>query len=43
MEKKPLWYRWDDHDLLIQVRVQPRASRDEFAEVQALANLVIYL
>ena len=26
------WYRWDGDDLLIRVRVQPRASCDEFAE-----------
>ncbi len=24
-----LWYRWDGADLLITLRVQPRASRDE--------------
>lgn len=28
------WYRWEGADLILQVRVQPRASRDEFAEVQ---------
>ena len=22
------WYRWDEGDLLLQIRVQPRASRD---------------
>ncbi|RMG37204.1 MAG: YggU family protein [Gammaproteobacteria bacterium] len=27
------WYRWDGEDLLLWVRVQPRASRDGFAEV----------
>lgn len=27
------WYRWDGTDLLLWVRVQPRASRDGFAEV----------
>jgi uncharacterized protein (TIGR00251 family) len=26
------WYRWDDKDLLLDLRVQPRASRDEFGE-----------
>jgi len=25
-----LWYRWDGADLVITLRVQPRASRDEF-------------
>jgi uncharacterized protein (TIGR00251 family) len=24
------WYRWDGADLVITLRVQPRASRDEF-------------
>ena len=27
------WYRWDGDDLVVQLRVQPRASRDGFAEV----------
>jgi uncharacterized protein (TIGR00251 family) len=26
------WYRWDGPDLVLQVFVQPRASRAEFAE-----------
>lgn len=26
------WYRWDGDDLLLTVKVQPRASRDAFAE-----------
>lgn len=26
---EPSWYRWEGEDLLLQVRVQPRASRDE--------------
>jgi uncharacterized protein (TIGR00251 family) len=26
------WYRWDGKDLLLDLRVQPRASRDEFGE-----------
>lgn len=26
------WYRWDGDDLLLQVRVQPRASCDELGE-----------
>jgi len=25
------WYRWDGPDLVLEVRVQPRAKRDEFA------------
>lgn len=24
------WYRWDGKDLLLSLRVQPRASKDEF-------------
>jgi uncharacterized protein (TIGR00251 family) len=28
------WYRWDGEDLLLSVRVQPRASRDAFADPQ---------
>lgn len=24
------WYTWDDEDLLISVRIQPRAARDRF-------------
>jgi len=27
------WYHWEGADLLLRVRVQPRASCDEFAEV----------
>ena len=27
------WYHWDGPHLIIHLRVQPRASRDEFAEV----------
>ena len=30
----PAWYCWEGTDLLLRVRVQPRASRDEFAAVQ---------
>ena len=26
------WYRWDGEDLVLTIRVQPRASRDELAE-----------
>jgi len=26
------WYRWDGADLIVQVRVQPRASADEWLE-----------
>jgi uncharacterized protein (TIGR00251 family) len=29
------WYRWDGADLLLSLKLQPRASRDAFAEVQA--------
>ena len=29
------WYLWDGTDLVLQVRVQPRASRDEITGVQA--------
>ncbi len=28
------WYRWEDQDLILQVRVQPRAKRDELVEPQ---------
>jgi uncharacterized protein (TIGR00251 family) len=24
------WYRWDEHDLTLYLRVQPKASRDAF-------------
>ncbi len=27
------WYRWDDEDLILHLRVQPRASRDELCGV----------
>lgn len=27
------WYRWEGDDLLLSLRVQPRAKRDEFAGV----------
>ena len=27
------WYRWDGSDLLLNLRVQPRARRDELGEV----------
>lgn len=26
------WYRWEGHDLLLRLRVQPRAGRNTFAE-----------
>ncbi len=26
------WYRWDGRDLLLDLKLQPRASRDAFAE-----------
>lgn len=28
------WYRWQGTNLIVQVRVQPRAGRDEFAGIQ---------
>jgi uncharacterized protein len=28
------WYRWVGEDLEVRLRVQPRAQRDEFSEVQ---------
>ena len=28
------WYRWEGQDLILQVRVQPRAKRDELVESQ---------
>ena len=28
------WYRWDGADLILAVRAQPRASKDEFAGPQ---------
>jgi uncharacterized protein (TIGR00251 family) len=27
------WCRWQDQDLILQVQIQPRASRDEFADI----------
>lgn len=27
------WFHWDGEDLILQVKVQPRASRDEFVGV----------
>ena len=30
----PGWYRWDGHDLVLNLRVQPRANRDELAGPQ---------
>jgi len=29
MTDQPAWYQWQDDDLLLSVRVQPKASRDE--------------
>ncbi len=29
------WYRWDGADLILHVRVQPRAGRDEWLEPRA--------
>ncbi|MFQ5936072.1 MAG: DUF167 family protein [Acidiferrobacterales bacterium] len=28
-----LWFRWDGEDLILQLQIQPRASRDEFGAV----------
>jgi uncharacterized protein (TIGR00251 family) len=28
----PPWYRWDGNDLILRLRVQPRAGRNAFAE-----------
>jgi uncharacterized protein (TIGR00251 family) len=28
------WYRWEGRDLILQVRVQPRAKRDELVTLQ---------
>lgn len=28
------WYRWDGADLVLQLKLQPRASRDAFAGLQ---------
>ncbi len=33
MRETPRWFRWDGTDLILQVRVQPRAARDGFAGV----------
>jgi uncharacterized protein (TIGR00251 family) len=27
----PAWYRWDGPDLILQLRIQPRAAKDEIA------------
>ncbi|MHB1239619.1 MAG: DUF167 family protein [Gammaproteobacteria bacterium] len=29
------WYRWDGEDLILQLQIQPRASRDEIVGVHA--------
>ncbi|WP_455198659.1 DUF167 family protein [Kaarinaea lacus] len=29
MKTLPSWFQWDGEDLLLDIRVQPRASRDE--------------
>ena len=26
----PSWYRWEDTDLILNLRIQPRAAQDEF-------------
>lgn len=28
------WYHWEDEDLILSLRVQPKASRDQLAEIQ---------
>lgn len=33
----PPWYRWDGSDLILNVRIQPRASRDEIVGLQGAA------
>jgi uncharacterized protein (TIGR00251 family) len=30
----PDWYRWDGPDLVLNLKLQPKASRDGFAEAQ---------
>ena len=34
MNASPGWHRWEGDDLILKVRVQPRASRDELGEAQ---------
>ncbi len=34
------WYRWDGEDLVVRVRLQPRASRDEVVGVREGALVV---
>lgn len=34
LEAAPAWYRWIGEDLELRLRVQPRAQRDELADVQ---------
>lgn len=29
MSEQPTWYRWEGEDLILALRVQPKASRDE--------------
>lgn len=31
-DRGPCWYRWEGDDLLLSLRVQPRAKRDELGE-----------
>ena len=33
--ENPAWYRWDGADLVLQLHVQPRASREGLADVSA--------
>jgi uncharacterized protein (TIGR00251 family) len=34
MTGNPAWYRWEGRDLILHVRIQPRASQDTFADLQ---------
>lgn len=35
MTPEPPWYRWDGDDLILQLQIQPRASRDGIAGIHA--------
>lgn len=30
----PGWYRWDDADLVLHLKLKPKSSRDAFGEIQ---------
>jgi uncharacterized protein (TIGR00251 family) len=34
------WYRWEDHDLILEIRVQPRARRDELGDIRGAHRCV---